>query len=153
MSRPTLSRPTLARGPSMPRTGTILTSATQARAPSVRTMHKGFGGFPMPHELLSRLFGRAFPKLERKLTRTVTIARTQTIASGRGGGAAAAGARAVQYITFEAVVGRNSVFHALTREQLEELGGVEYRALTALLWIVASVRAVVLSCLTCVCAD
>ena len=92
----------------------------------------------MPHELLSRLFGKMFPNLERKLTRTVTIPRTQTIASVRG--AVQPGIRPVPYITFEAVVGRNSVFHALTREQTEELGGVEYRALTALLWIVGAVR-------------
>lgn len=31
------------------------------------------------------------------------------------------------------------MFHLLTEEQLEELGGVEYRALTALLWIIAFV--------------
>ncbi len=103
-------------------------------------MHRGFGGFPMPHELLSRLFGRAFPQLERKLTRTITIPRTRTIASEHG--TVGPGTRAVPYISFEAVVGRNSVFQALTREQLEELGGVEYRALTALLWIVAVVRPV-----------
>ncbi|KAJ8486784.1 hypothetical protein ONZ51_g4604 [Trametes cubensis] len=90
----------------------------------------------MPHELLSRLFGRAFPQLERKLTRTITIPRTRTIASERG--TLPPGTRPVPYISFEAVVGRNSVFQSLTREQLEELGGVEYRALTALLWIVGA---------------
>lgn len=36
------------------------------------------------------------------------------------------------------------MFHSLTHEQLEELGGVEYRALSALLWIVAGV-----SCFFC----
>ena len=49
------------------------------------------------------------------------------------------GARPVSYISFEAVVGRNSAFHQLTHDQLEELGGVEYRGLTALLWIVGAV--------------
>ncbi|KAI0753123.1 cation transport protein-domain-containing protein [Daedaleopsis nitida] len=140
MSRPTMSRPSVSRhhagrGASVPRTGTITTSASQPFHPQMRTMHRGFGGFPMPHELLSRFFGRAFPQLERKLTRTITIPRTHTIASERG--KVAPGARPVPYITFEAVVGRNSVFQELTREQLEELGGVEYRALSALLWIVA----------------
>lgn len=91
----------------------------------------------MPHELISRLFGRAFPSLERKLTRTITMPRTRTIASERG--TVGPGARPVPYISFEAVVGRNSVFQSLTREQLEELGGVEYRALSALLWIVGAV--------------
>ncbi|OJT05481.1 Low-affinity potassium transport protein [Trametes pubescens] len=135
MSRPTMSRPTMSRPNTMPRTGTITTGASHAFPPR-RTMHKGFGGFPMPHELISRLFGRAFPSLERKLTRTITMPRTRTIASERG--TVGPGARPVPYISFEAVVGRNSVFQSLTREQLEELGGVEYRALSALLWIVGA---------------
>ena len=102
-----------------------------------QTKHSGFGGFPMPYEILSNLFGRFFPKLQRKLTRTLTIPVTTTIASQRDN--VPAGAQPVPYITFDAVVGRNSTFHLLTNEQLEELGGVEYRALNALLWIVAGV--------------
>ncbi|THH33045.1 hypothetical protein EUX98_g1121 [Antrodiella citrinella] len=97
--------------------------------------HRGLGGFPMPHEIISSLFRRFFPKLERQLTRTITIPRTQTITSHNG---AAPGAKAVSYISFEAIVGRNSTFHKLTQDQLEELGGVEYRSLTALLWIVGA---------------
>ena len=139
MSRPTTLRPVPSRPTgSMPRSGTITTAASYPYSePPRRTMHQGFGGFPMPHELLARLFGRAFPKLERKLTRTITIPRTRTLASERG--AVPPGSRPVPYISFEAVVGRNSMFQALTQEQLEELGGVEYRALTALLWIVSLV--------------
>lgn len=129
----------------IPRSGTINTVGSQAysHATSRRTMHRGFGGFPMPHELFSRLIRRAFPQLERKLTRTITIPHTRTIASEHG--LVPPGSRAVPYITFEAVVRRNSVFQGLTPDQLEELGGVEYRALTALLWIVAAVSAYVLS--------
>ncbi|TBU40177.1 cation transport protein-domain-containing protein [Dichomitus squalens] len=136
-SRPTTLRPAMPRSMgTMPRSGTIMTAASHPYSePPRRTMHRGFGGFPMPHELLGRLFGRAFPQLERRLTRTITIPRTRTIASERG--AIPPGSRPVPYISFEAVVGRNSVFQALTQEQLEELGGVEYRALTALLWIVS----------------
>ena len=70
---------------------------------------------------------RAQVPVEHKLTRTVTILRTQTLASA-------------PYIMFGAIVGRNSAFHGLSRDGLEELGGVEYRVLSALLWIVASVR-------------
>jgi len=55
-------------------------------------------------------------------------------------GAAEVGRKQVPYISFDAVVGRNSAFHLLTNEQLDEIGGVEYRALNALLWIVAAVR-------------
>ena len=43
------------------------------------------------------------------------------------------------YVSFEATVGRNSAFHMLTADELDELGGVEYRALNALLWIVGFV--------------
>jgi hypothetical protein len=42
----------------------------------------------------------------------------------------------VPYISFDAVVGRNSQFKDLTSEQLEELGGVEYRGLKVLTWVV-----------------
>ena len=43
------------------------------------------------------------------------------------------------YFTFEAKVGRNSRIVVLSEDEIEELGGVEYRALTALMWIVAAV--------------
>ena len=92
----------------------------------------------MPHEIISRIVDYLFPSLKRQLTRTVTIPRTQTIASHRAP-TIAPGAVPVPYISFEAVVGRNSAFQQLTTDQLEELGGVEYRALTALLWIVGAV--------------
>ncbi|KAJ3523993.1 hypothetical protein NM688_g8637 [Phlebia brevispora] len=87
----------------------------------------------MPYEVASRAVEHFFPNFKRTLTRTVTIPRTQTITSQAGG---TPGAIPKPYISFEAVVGRNSEFEALTHEQLEELGGVEYRGLTALLWIV-----------------
>lgn len=104
----------------------------------MRTKHRGFGGFPMPYELITRLIDHFFPSFKRQLTRTVTMPRTQTITSHRAG-TITPGAIPVPYISFEAVVGRNSAFQQLSRDQLEELGGVEYRALTALLWIVGSV--------------
>ncbi|KAH9944580.1 TrkH-domain-containing protein [Amylocystis lapponica] len=121
MRRPTMSVP-------------YSTASRRTHKSARRTMHQNFGGFPMPDKIISKLFRRFFPKLQRKLTRTVTIPRTRTIASQHGN--VAPGAKGVSYITFEATVGRNSVFKRLTHEQLEELGGVEYRALTALLWIV-----------------
>lgn len=46
------------------------------------------------------------------------------------------GTKPVSYISFDAVVGRNSSFRMLTREQMEEIGGIEYRALNALVWII-----------------
>jgi hypothetical protein len=96
-----------------------------------------FGGFPGPQQIISKLVHRFFPGLHRQLRRTVTIPRTTTITSIRGSNRRA---RAVPYISFDAVVLHNSAFESLTDEQLEELGGVEYRALNALLWVVGIVR-------------
>jgi hypothetical protein len=50
------------------------------------------------------------------------------------------GTKPVPYISFEAVVGRNSAFRMLTTGQMEEIGGIEYRALNALVWIIPIVR-------------
>lgn len=91
----------------------------------------------MPHEIAHHLFRRFFPKLQQKLTRTVTVPITTTIASQHS--EIPVGARPVPYISFAATVGRNSTFQELNDEQLDELGGVEYRALNALLWIVGGV--------------
>ncbi|KAG2132282.1 cation transport protein-domain-containing protein [Suillus bovinus] len=124
-------------------------------------MLRGFGGFPMPHELLGMLFGWLFPNTMNRLKRTVTIPITTTLTGGglgrttsgassipgrpthSGSISAKEGTKPVTYISFDAVVGRNSAFHLSTNEQLEELGGVEYRALNALLWLVASYHIVV----------
>jgi hypothetical protein len=120
-------------------------------------MLRGFGGFPMPHELLGMLFRRLFPRLDNRLKRTLTIPVTTTLTGAglgrtmsgatcetgrptRGGSISAPeGSKPVTYISFDAVVGPNSAFRLSTNEQLEELGGVEYRALNALLWLVAVV--------------
>ena len=79
------------------------------------------------------------PEASQTLTRSLTMPRTNTI-SGRGtiSGETAQG-KEVPYISFSAVVGRNSRFTALTDEQKDELGGVEYRALRVLLYIVIGV--------------
>lgn len=124
-------------------------------------MLRGFGGFPMPHELLGMLFGWLFPNTKNRLKRTVTIPVATTLTGGglgrtmsaaasitgrltHGGTISAKeGTKPVTYISFDAVVGRNSAFHFSTNEQLEELGGVEYRALNALLWLVASYHMVI----------
>jgi hypothetical protein len=76
----------------------------------------------------------------------MTFPATTTITSQHGGTRNADGSKTVPYISFDAVVGRNSMFHLLTNEQLEELGGVEYRALNALLFIVAGVRQLYATC-------
>ncbi|KLO13675.1 TrkH-domain-containing protein [Schizopora paradoxa] len=98
-------------------------------------LNSDYGGFPGPVQLLLRLFKILFPGLERRLVRTVTLPRTQTLQSA-GVGAMGGDVKLQRYLTFDAIVGRNSKFHLLTDENLQELGGVEFRALTALLWIV-----------------
>ena len=99
--------------------------------------HDNFGGFPGPRQIISKFVRRFFPGVHRQLRRTVTMPHTTTITSIRGNNRSA---RAVPYISFDAVVRNNSVFESLTDQQLEELGGVEFRALNALLWIVGVVR-------------
>lgn len=47
--------------------------------------------------------------------------------------------RTVNYTSGQFTVGRNSQFHGLTEEVLEELGGVEYRAIKILRPIIIAV--------------
>lgn len=101
------------------------------------SLTRDFGGFPSLFSIIKQIVRRLFPTLERKLTRTVTIPATVSLTPGHHG--VEPGKKKVPYISFEAVVGRNSAFHLLTSEQLDEIGGVEYRALNALLWIVSFV--------------
>jgi hypothetical protein len=143
---------THSRGPSLSHQASIVTHATgytsHTRRTSRSSKYRGFGGFPMPHILFSRFLARYFPKLTRKLTRTVTIPVVTSLTPQRED--APAGIKSVSYISFDAIVGRNSFFHLLTRPQVEELGGVEYRALNALLWIVGAVGSPTCSsCLSC----
>lgn len=113
-----------------------------------RASQTDFGGFPMPHKLLGMLFRRLFPRAANRLRRTVTVPTTTALSGGELGrtasisgaaGGVPEGSKPVSYLSFDAVVGHNSNFQMLTSEQLEELGGVEYRGLNALLWLVALV--------------
>ncbi|GLB41288.1 putative cation transport protein [Lyophyllum shimeji] len=96
--------------------------------------YRGFGGFPMPIDLISHLFSRLFPNLKRRLQRSVSVPATTSLVSQRD--EAPKGSKSAPYISFNATVGRNSAFYRLSQREREELGGVEYRALNALLWIV-----------------
>ncbi|KZT12182.1 TrkH-domain-containing protein [Laetiporus sulphureus 93-53] len=99
-----------------------------------------FGGFPGPFEMVSRAVRFAFPRLHRRLWTSVTMPRTETLIPRNAGqnarGAPGPPTRVVPYLSFRAIVGRNSAFRNLTAYEIEELGGIEYRALSALLWIV-----------------
>ncbi|KAI6158813.1 cation transport protein-domain-containing protein [Pisolithus thermaeus] len=116
-----------------------------------KSVYRGFGGFPMPHQTLGRFLGWLFPKAKDRLHETMTVPITTSLTGGsilshgkrgslaapdRGIGAADA-PKPVRYISFRATVGRNSAFRSLTNEQLEELGRVEYLASNVLLWLVA----------------
>ncbi|GAA5951506.1 hypothetical protein JCM21900_001587 [Sporobolomyces salmonicolor] len=113
--------------------------------PPERAIHSGFGGFPNPLYAAADFAKAKIPALRNAVERSMTMPRTTTImsthsqVSGLGAhGDNAEHVKPVSYISFDAVVGRNSRFHHLTTAQQEELGGVEYRALTLLLRIVAS---------------
>nr|ODN98734.1 potassium ion transporter [Cryptococcus depauperatus CBS 7855] len=97
---------------------------------------EGFGGFPTPLDITKRIFRKVFPETSKSLSRTFTVPRTNTISGKSNTGASIPESKEVPYITFEAIVGRNSRFEGLTIEQMDELGGVEYRALRILLYIV-----------------
>ena len=100
-------------------------------------MNRDLGGFPMPWTIICSLFAKVFPGLKRKFTRTVTIPVTMSLRPDHEN---KPGSKYAPYLSFEARVGPNSTFHFLTSDQLDEIGGVEYRALNALLCIVAGVN-------------
>lgn len=103
-------------------------------------MRSGFGGFPMPLEILSSVLHKFFPSLGQRIKRTVTIPVSQTLTSHHlEDGLQPVGSRPVNYITFNALVGRNSTFRDLNKAQVEELCGIEFKAINCLVWIVPCV--------------
>ncbi|KAG9009870.1 low affinity potassium transporter [Tulasnella sp. JGI-2019a] len=132
-----------------PRTDTNLTTPRPlTRAPAIRpetakTKDSGFGGFPGPFMVAEKAIHRFFPALGKKIDESINIPRTETLLSMSGPsrgvsdeyGVPITRTKTVPYLSFDTRVGRNSEFHDLTQERLEELGGVEYRALSMLLWI------------------
>jgi len=105
--------------------------------PHHKRMNRDMGGFPMPWSIVGSLFTKIFPGLKGKITRTVTIPVTTSLTPGHEN---KPGSKHAPYLSFKARVGPNSTFHFLTGDQLDEIGGVEYRALNALLWIVGGVN-------------
>ncbi|CCL99455.1 uncharacterized protein FIBRA_01473 [Fibroporia radiculosa] len=102
-----------------------------------------FGGFPGPPRIVSHVLKATFPGLHRRLKRSFTMPRTETLIPqvnraelGSQPPSNLPNSKHVSYLPFKAIVSRNSAFSQLSTEHLEELGGIEYRALTALLWIV-----------------
>ena len=91
----------------------------------------------MPWTIIGSLFAKVFPGLKKKITRTVTIPMTMSLTPGHEN---KPGSKYAPYLSFDARVGPNSTFQFLSSDQLDEIGGVEYRALNALLCIVAGVN-------------
>ena len=95
------------------------------------------------HSTISEVSRRLFPGLHQKVKRTMTMPRTATllpadtmhISQGPHDNSTV-----VPYLSFPTIVGKNSVFHNLTEAQLDELGGIEFRALNMLMWAVPLVR-------------
>ena len=107
----------------------------------------GFGGFPGPREILQRTSERLMPQLHRRLQQSLTIPRTATlvpqVVPSVDPRPPDVPTRPVPYLSFPVDVGKNSQFQKLSEEHLLELGGVEYSALNALLWIVPLVSPVI----------
>lgn len=96
---------------------------------------RGLGGFPSPWDYLVSLLhvSRMRERLTVPAVRTMTTmqpARTDDDLEH------AHGRQFAPYLTFDATVTGNSHFHNLTLAQRNELGGVEYRALNMLAWLV-----------------
>ncbi|WAR62971.1 hypothetical protein PtB15_18B53 [Puccinia triticina] len=113
-----------------------------------------FGGFPNPAFVLLKRLGKALRPAQNS-QHSLEFVRTSSLAApafdqnerhklaewlfGRGAGMISERIRdvkTVSYIKFNAIVGRNSNFLTLTSVQEEELGGLEYRALSMLLKVV-----------------
>jgi Trk-type K+ transport system membrane component len=96
-------------------------------------MVTGLGGFHNPIKMIFDSLKERFHRrgYARHISRTKTIRSVKTgthLAEDTG--------EQANYISFDALVGRNSRFLSLTSEQRDELGGVEYRGLSLLFRIV-----------------
>ncbi|KAI0358915.1 TrkH-domain-containing protein [Trametes cingulata] len=91
-----------------------------------RNKDQGLGGFPGPLEISKRILQRYYPNLYRRLVAITVRERSSTHMKWLGESLK------------DLVIGRNGDIHTeeLTDEQLEELGGIEYRALRLLSYIV-----------------
>ena len=122
-------------------TDAALPAGSYPLRPALTREDVGFGGFPMPHQIVSKLASKAFPAVTNRLQRTMSVV-SRTRSQGDGGEddnmprTRSMRSTAAPYISFAPLIGRNSRFHDLAEEELEELGGVEYRALMMLLWLV-----------------
>ncbi|KAI0671153.1 TrkH-domain-containing protein [Trametes maxima] len=116
-----------------------LRSSVVAAPNELRGQEDDFGGFPGVQDVLGSAAKKMFPGFQRRLQRTLTVPRTETLIPQTTADAAPISegpVKRVPYLSFSATVKRNSTFHGLTAENIEELGGVEYRALCSLTWVI-----------------
>lgn len=110
---------------------TMLTNRTSHRDPGDYKKYSGYGGFPGPVTLAKRAIKHTLPTTYRKVERKLTMPYTTTLN--------AHDTVKNPWLGFDGlVVGRNSDFHTetLSDEQLEKIGGAEYRALRLLSYLV-----------------
>ncbi|TFK27262.1 TrkH-domain-containing protein [Coprinopsis marcescibilis] len=113
--------------PAPVRGATMLTSP-QRDPVRKSTMTTGFGGYPGPLHIMNQVAKRAAPRAYGRLERKFTIASHQTIDESQ-----------VSWLNFSGlIVNRNSDFRTetLSDDQVEQLGGAEYRALRLLSYLV-----------------
>ncbi|KAI3624159.1 hypothetical protein GLX27_002935 [Malassezia furfur] len=122
--------------------GSILTGSDIATIPGtalhqimIRNKNKGLGDFPTPVDLVMGLLEsfRVKHKLKTPESRTMVAEPLTAEAEAQADGEAV---RHAPYLTFNARVTGNSHFTGLTHAQRVELGGVEYRALDVLAWLI-----------------
>jgi hypothetical protein len=100
--------------------------------PELSVKPADFGGFPGPFDIIHKTFKRMAPSTYRRLKRSMTVPSMTTLEEEK-----------TPWLNFSGlVVGRNSYFRTdtLTANQIEQIGGTEYRALVMLSWMVPAVR-------------
>ncbi|KDR65851.1 hypothetical protein GALMADRAFT_162346 [Galerina marginata CBS 339.88] len=132
---------TLRGGRAVPRRGTTMLSTKGPSVPGVpdtqsskhQYKYTGLGGFPGPTHLLASVLKHTAPRAYRKMERSMTLlSRTTTLEADK-----------TAWLDFDLsgsglVVGRNSDFRTetLSDEEVEGVGGAEFRALRMLGWLV-----------------
>ncbi|KAF8509485.1 cation transport protein-domain-containing protein [Gautieria morchelliformis] len=131
----------------LPRSSTLISNHSQTIASQyphhlIGSKYEGHGGFPGITAFVKGLVQRMLPETFHLLDRKLKIPHRRTLFGKHSQVPRVLRAKwqNASWLKFDGlVVGRNSLFHTdrLTDEQLEEIGGVEYRALRLLSYLVA----------------
>ena len=102
---------------------------------------QGMGDFPSILDYARDLMDRIYPKLQQRHKRGGKAHWARSMRFKRNKGTEPESptnedGEPAPYLTFDATVAGNSHFTSLTSEQQQELGGVEYRALGLLKWLI-----------------